>query len=195
MCCLWEGLEELHGLLCPEIELGPKWRAVCETDVTLGWLWHVVGSTSRQSANKSHWTVAWSSIQRTVQVLKPRCSYCLAIIPVQQITAASTAHDTELIELACFECNSKCWFLPPRVKGDPRNQAVLIHEDGWAPHSPSTFHCSTDNHVWVCEQAESCQLHKCKSLLFHISWPSSSCPTQVWRLPATTLWGTGGAIY
>ena len=26
------------------------------------------------------------------------------------------------------------------MQGDPRNQAILIHEDGWAPHSTSSKH-------------------------------------------------------
>ena len=26
------------------------------------------------------------------------------------------------------------------MKGDPQNQAIIIHEDGWAPHSTSSSH-------------------------------------------------------
>ena len=42
--------------------------------------------------------------------------------------------------LVCDDCCNQITLLPCFMKGDPRNQAIIIHEDGWAPHSTSSLH-------------------------------------------------------
>jgi len=39
-----------------------------------------------------------------------------------------------------FTVCKKCAVIPQYARGDPRNEALVLHEDGWAPHSTSSKH-------------------------------------------------------
>ena len=69
--------------------------------------------------------------------------------------------------------------LPRFMKGDPQNQAVIIHEDGWAPHSTSSSHSVATITI----------SNACSSKLQHSS--ESSCRVYsfipVDKLPSKTL--------
>ena len=38
----------------------------------------------------------------------------------------------------CPHCGDEQLIIPNYVKGDPRNQAVLVHYDGWNPEATSS---------------------------------------------------------
>lgn len=81
----------------------------------------------------------WDSKQQTL--LPERCQQCKQIIRTSTITEAVSDPTSCLqITLTCPVCKSENILVPRYMQGDPRNQAILIHEDGWAPHSTSSKH-------------------------------------------------------
>ena len=47
---------------------------------------------------------------------------------------------SEQVSIVCGTCHSSVRISPRYATGDPRNQAVMIHEDGWVSHSTSSRH-------------------------------------------------------
>lgn len=81
----------------------------------------------------------WDCKQPTV--LPERCQQCNQIIRTSTITeAVSDPKSCLQITLTCAVCKSENILVPRYMQGDPRNQAILIHKDGWAPHSTSSKH-------------------------------------------------------
>ena len=71
--------------------------------------------------------LSWFWNPQKEYVLPEWCPFCHAIIP------ASVVEDCYQMNrrITCNGC-SKCFpAMPRKVKGDPRNQALIIHEDGW----------------------------------------------------------------
>ena len=48
--------------------------------------------------------------------------------------------DSHSIDVCCPHCRSDFNSLLQYTYGDPRNQAIIIHEDVWSPHSTSARH-------------------------------------------------------
>ena len=69
-------------------------------------------------------------------LLPERCPSCSKIVSAQVISRCLTKQSSEYeeAEVACPHCNEFFSFSPQYMFGDPRNQAILIHEDGWNPH-------------------------------------------------------------
>lgn len=63
------------------------------------------------------------------------CPHCNAIIPSAVVEEASTSTPTVL---KCKRCNKEFVCYQRTVRGDPRNQAIVIHEDGWCSFSTSS---------------------------------------------------------
>ena len=81
----------------------------------------------------------WDPTQTTL--LPHKCSFCDGIIPTSVIEEAINTHNTsEQVSLTCSSCKTNNIFIPNYMQGDPRNQAIIIHEDGWASHSTSSKH-------------------------------------------------------
>ena len=81
----------------------------------------------------------WDCTKTTL--LPERCDACRYIIPTSAIKdALKSSCSNSQLSLICPACRSLCIFEPRYMRGDPRNQAILIHEDGWAPHSTSSRH-------------------------------------------------------
>ena len=38
----------------------------------------------------------------------------------------------------CPHCSSEFYYTPQMARGDPHNQPIIIHEDGWDPNSTSS---------------------------------------------------------
>ena len=57
------------------------------------------------------------------------CVHCRAIIPATVIKEAT--RESHFVALKCTKCCQETICTPRFVKGDPRNQCIIIHEDGW----------------------------------------------------------------
>ena len=80
-------------------------------------LWH--GSRFR--------SLSWFWNPDEYYVLPDWCPLCHAVISSAVITDAFEHKQP----ITCPECVQNFTAIPRRVAGDPRNQVVLIHEDGW----------------------------------------------------------------
>ena len=56
------------------------------------------------------------------------------------LAAQESCPENGLTTLQCKNRHSSLSFVPMYILGDPRNQAILIHEDGWGAHSTSSEH-------------------------------------------------------
>ena len=80
----------------------------------------------------------WDSSKETL--LPEKCSSCSQIICSEVIANHLAEPETESvlsfkqIDVQCPHCKSMQLIVPQYMVGDPRNQAILIHEDGWNPH-------------------------------------------------------------
>ena len=63
-----------------------------------------------------------------------KCHHCSRIIPVEQRDATNGS------TIQCTHCLNSFEHEKTNAYGDPRNQAIIIHEDGWNPHSTSSAH-------------------------------------------------------
>lgn len=50
------------------------------------------------------------------------------------LLALDALDDTNRVEVQCSQCATMVRLIPEYVNGDPRNQAVVLHE-WWPPHS------------------------------------------------------------
>lgn len=79
----------------------------------------------------------WDPTQTTM--LPQKCTSCSGIIP-SSVMKDLAQQDSERISLTCPKCKAKVTIIATFMRGDPRNQAIMIHEDGWASHSTSSKH-------------------------------------------------------
>ena len=67
------------------------------------------------------------------------CPSCFKIIS-SDVISASSDFDIECMQEEINVLYPHCKVALSYIKGDPRNQAVLIHFDGWNPQSTSSSH-------------------------------------------------------
>lgn len=91
------------------------------TDVVQTELWH--GERFKE--------LSWFWNPDKQYTLPELCPYCRAVIPSTVIEGG-----TPIIE--CQKCDKEFACYPRSVRGDPRNQAIIIHEDGWCSFSTSS---------------------------------------------------------
>ena len=56
------------------------------------------------------------------------------------LASVRTSVDSHNIDVSCPHCSFPFNSLLQYSRSDPRNQAIIIHEDGWSPHSTSARH-------------------------------------------------------
>lgn len=76
----------------------------------------------------------WNPEEYTLPEL---CSHCRTIVPTSVIKKAAVSTDSPVC-LKCTKCICEIILYQRTVQGDPRNQAIIIHEDGWCSFSTST---------------------------------------------------------
>ena len=77
----------------------------------------------------------------TVSTLLPEmCPSCNSIIPATTISSGEPLERSAQFRIVCPTCISECHVVPRYMNGDPRNQAIIFHIDGWNPHSTSSKH-------------------------------------------------------
>ena len=75
----------------------------------------------------------------SIETLLPeKCSNCKCIISKQTLEQQISDPNSAQMSITCSVCKISHLYVPRHMKGDPRNQAVIIHEDGWAYHSTSS---------------------------------------------------------
>lgn len=121
--------ENCEQLLCHWREKD-EWLRVSSTSRghKLSKLWH--GSRWRELA------YMWDPAIETL--LPQRCKHCKRTISVHVIEQAGLG--SPQVSVTCPTCLSENLLEQRYMRGDPRNQAIIIHEDGWAPHSTSAKH-------------------------------------------------------
>ncbi len=95
-------------------------------------LWH----GQRFQEHASFW------VPDATTLLPSLCTECLTELSTKLISSALDDHDTSLaqVQILCPRCVTKVLVVSQYTQGDLRNQVVVIHEDGWAPHSTSAKH-------------------------------------------------------
>lgn len=76
-------------------------------------------------------------------LLPGKCPSCQKLISAEEIEkeiARAPDSTTPTVSIICESCCTKFIITPNYMRGDPRNQAIIIHEDGWASHSTSSAH-------------------------------------------------------
>ena len=71
-------------------------------------------------------------------LLPEKCLQCQYIVPADVIAQTMNAFQNQ-IQVNCPHCKANQFVVPRYMRGDARNQAITIHEDGWNPHSTSSF--------------------------------------------------------
>ena len=82
----------------------------------------------------------WDS---TVLSLYPAiCQNCRKVIPTKNISASPNFHmgSAQELSIKCPHCHKVQSVVPKYARGDPRNQAIILHFDGWNPQSTSSKH-------------------------------------------------------
>ena len=80
----------------------------------------------------------WDTAQEFL--LPIRCPECANIVPTEELEKARVAVDCESVSVSCPHCPCRFVSSLQYTHGDPRNQAIIVHEDGWSPHSTSARH-------------------------------------------------------
>lgn len=112
-------------------------------DINLIELWH--GSRFRELS------YFWDSSKEIL--LPTHCTHCNSIVPTNFIASANKCNDFQL-SVVCPRCGKGFVTCPQTFKGDPRNQAIIIHMDGWNPHVSSAKHSITAiniTHATMCK--------------------------------------------
>ena len=80
-------------------------------------------------------------------ILPDWCPFCRTVISSSKIQTAFEHKEP----ITCPECAESFPAVPRRITGDPRNQVVLIHEDGWNCFSisQSSMAAITITHGWM----------------------------------------------
>ena len=86
-------------------------------------LWH--GSRFRE--------LSWFWNPNETYILPDWCLFCREIIPASMIQEASTNGEA----ITCYSCTNMFEPIVREVAGDPHNQVIIIHEDGWNSFSTS----------------------------------------------------------
>ena len=77
--------------------------------------------------------LSWFWNSQKEYTLPDWCPFCHVIIPASVI---QDCYETNM-DITCHGC-SKCFpAIPHKIKGDPQNQVLIIHEDGWNCFSTS----------------------------------------------------------
>ena len=72
-----------------------------------------------------------------VYLLPERCPHCRKIVSANRVRTKLRA---VVMQMYCPHCSSEFYYTPQVARGDPCNQAIIIHEDGWNPNSTSARH-------------------------------------------------------
>ena len=96
----------------------------CDTQTEL---WH--GERFRE--------LSWFWNPEEEYTLPELCPHCRTIVPASIIQENATSTGSPVC-LKCTKCTREIRFYQRTVRGDPRNQAIIIHEDGWCSFSTST---------------------------------------------------------
>ena len=80
----------------------------------------------------------WNPDETTL--LPEKWPSCSAIITTSEISASLSGPSSQVVSVTCKCCCTLVTIEPQYMRGDPRNQAVIIHEDGWAPRNTSAQH-------------------------------------------------------
>ena len=106
------------------------WMNGTSTDVRLTEVWH-----GERFQELSYF---WDPLKITL--MPHKCNFCGCIIPSNLIEQAVTSAGGTQLTLCCPTSKTECTFCAKYIQGDPRNQAIIIHEDGWASHNTSAKH-------------------------------------------------------
>ena len=71
-------------------------------------------------------------------LLPERCPHCRKIVSSTELEEQNS--DTVVMLMYCAHCSSEFYYTTQMARGDPRNQAIIIHEDGWNPNSTLARH-------------------------------------------------------
>ena len=75
----------------------------------------------------------------SIETLLPeKCTNCKCIISKENLEQQMSDSGLTQVAITCSACKISHRYVPRYMKGDPRNQAIIIHEDGWASHSTSS---------------------------------------------------------
>ena len=80
----------------------------------------------------------WNSTEE--YLLPSRCPQCMKIVSAYVLASARTSVDSHNVDVSCPHCSFPFNSPLQYSRGDPRNQAIISHEDGWSPHSTSARH-------------------------------------------------------
>lgn len=69
-------------------------------------------------------------------LLPERCPHCRKIVSATELEEQNS--DAVVMQMYCPHCSSEFYYTPQMARGDPRNQPIIIHEDGWNPNSTSS---------------------------------------------------------
>ena len=94
----------------------------------------VEGSIHHQHRQYYHFQWGWGH--------QDKCVHCSTIITTDEIRSKlGSPFDLDIpITIKCQICCNTISLIPRCANGDLRNQAIIIHEDGWAPHTTSSRH-------------------------------------------------------
>lgn len=67
-----------------------------------------------------------------------KCPHCKKTISATELENSDLTDS--LVCTHCPHCSREFYYTPQMACGDPRNQAIIIHEDGWNPNSTSARH-------------------------------------------------------
>ena len=82
--------------------------------------------------------ISWFWDPTNEYLLPERCPHCHKIVPAVELEEQNS--DSIVMQLYCPHCSSEFYCTPRTACGDPRNQPIIIHEDGWNPNSTSARH-------------------------------------------------------
>ena len=78
----------------------------------------------------------WDSNQESL--LPQKCPLCAHIVPASELSSLiDPLNPLNLITLKCSSCAHEFQFVPDWMTGDPQNQAIIVHYDGWNPNNTS----------------------------------------------------------
>lgn len=106
-----------------------EWLSTTSKSVIFAELWH-----GKRWQNLSYF---WDPSVETL--LPEKCANCKFIIPKETLEQQMTGSGSVQMNIMCSTCKTSHLYVP-RYNGDPRNQAIIIHEDVWASHSTSSKH-------------------------------------------------------
>ena len=74
-------------------------------------------------------------------MLPSHCTNCMRVVPASIVASGREANSLlNQVFVTCQHCNCEFVTSQQTMRGDPRNQAIIIHEDGWNPQTTSAKH-------------------------------------------------------